>query len=89
MESSDIIVIAKAQEIDAILLSLNGDFADIVNYPAKNYKGIVSLQMRNHSEILPKLIARLTAFGQARPKGRSPVSYPILDQETGLDAPAR
>jgi predicted nuclease of predicted toxin-antitoxin system len=62
VESSDTIVITKAQEIDAILLSLNGDFADIVNYPAKNYKGIVSLQMRNHSEILPKLIARLTAY---------------------------
>jgi len=41
------------QFIDAILLSLNGDFADIVNYPPKNYKGIVALQVRNHSEILP------------------------------------
>ena len=47
------LVIAKAQEIDAILLSLNGDFADIVNYPPTNYRGIVALQMRNHSEILP------------------------------------
>jgi predicted nuclease of predicted toxin-antitoxin system len=67
VESSDTIVITKAQEIDAILLSLNGDFADIVNYPPKNYKGIVALQMRNHSEILPKLIARLTAYLKARP----------------------
>ena len=33
VESSDTIVIAKAQEIDAILLSLNGDFSHIVNYP--------------------------------------------------------
>src|SRR5271165_4541527 len=62
VESADAIVIAKAQEIDAILLSLNGDFADIVNYPPKNYKGIVALQMRNHSEILVKLVARLTAY---------------------------
>src|SRR5882724_9953917 len=31
VESSDTIVIAKAQEIDAILLSLNGDFSHIVN----------------------------------------------------------
>jgi predicted nuclease of predicted toxin-antitoxin system len=62
VESSDTIVITKAQEIDAIRLSLNGDFADIVNYPPKNYKGIVALQLRNHSEILPKLIARLTAY---------------------------
>jgi predicted nuclease of predicted toxin-antitoxin system len=30
VESADALVIAKAQEIDAILLSLNGDFADIV-----------------------------------------------------------
>ena len=38
VESSDTIVIAKAQEIDAILLSLNGDFSHIVNYPPKNTK---------------------------------------------------
>ena len=62
VESSDTIVITKAQEIDAILLSLNGDFSHIVNYPPKNYKGIVAMQMHNHSEILPKLIARLTAY---------------------------
>jgi predicted nuclease of predicted toxin-antitoxin system len=60
VESSDIIT--KAQEIDSVLLSLNGDFADIVNYPPKNNKGIVSLQMSNHAEILPKLIARLTVY---------------------------
>ena len=57
MESSDTTVITKAQEIDAILLSLNGDFSHIVNYPPKNYKEIVAMQMHNHSEILPKLIA--------------------------------
>ena len=60
VESSDAIVITKAQEINAILLSLNGDFADIINHPPRNYKGIVALQVRNHSEILPKLIARLS-----------------------------
>ncbi|HEX4542000.1 MAG TPA: DUF5615 family PIN-like protein [Candidatus Acidoferrum sp.] len=47
VEAPDAIVIAKAQEIDAILLSLNGDFADIVTYPPKSYKGVVALQMRN------------------------------------------
>jgi len=62
VESSDTVVITKAQEIDAILLSLNGDFSHIINYPPKNYKGIVALQMHNHAEILPKLIARLTAY---------------------------
>jgi hypothetical protein len=48
--------------IAAILLSLNGDFSHIVNYPPKNYKGIVAMRMHNHSEILPKLIVRLTAY---------------------------
>ena len=37
VESSDAVVIAKAQEIDAILLS-NSDFAEIVSYPPENYK---------------------------------------------------
>ena len=58
VESPDRAVIAKAQEIDAILLSMNGDFADIVNYPPKKYKGIVALQMRNHAEVLERLLAR-------------------------------
>lgn len=61
VDSPDGQVIAKAQEFGAILLSLNGDFADIVTYPPRKYKGIVALQMRNHSEILPHLMRRLTA----------------------------
>jgi predicted nuclease of predicted toxin-antitoxin system len=67
VESSDAAVITRAQEIDAILLSLNGDFADIVNYPPKSHKGIVALQMRNHPEILPKLMARLTGYLKVQP----------------------
>ena len=39
VESPDTIVIAKAQEIDAILLSMNGDFADIVTYRRKTTRG--------------------------------------------------
>jgi predicted nuclease of predicted toxin-antitoxin system len=67
VESSDAIIITKAQEIDAILLSLDGDFADIVKYPPKSYKGIVALQMRNHPEILPKLMTRLTGYLKVQP----------------------
>src|SRR5271166_6023289 len=67
VESADAIVIAKAQEIDAILLSLNGDFADIVNYPPTNYKGIVALQMRNHPEVLDHLLVRLTGYFRVQP----------------------
>ena len=61
-DSPDVRVIAKAQEIGAILLSLNGDFADIVTYPPKKYVGIVALQVRNHSEALPYLVRRLTSY---------------------------
>ena len=57
-ETSDLIVIAKTQELEAILLSLNGDFADIVTYPPKEYRGIVALQIRNHPEALPHVMVR-------------------------------
>jgi predicted nuclease of predicted toxin-antitoxin system len=67
VESPDTIVLAKAQEIDAILLSMNGDFADIVTYPPKNYKGIVALQMRNHAEVLDQLMAKLTGYLRVQP----------------------
>jgi predicted nuclease of predicted toxin-antitoxin system len=67
VESPDAIVIAKAQEIDAILLSMNGDFADIVTYPPKSYKGIVALQMRNHAEVLDHLMVRLTGYLSGQP----------------------
>ncbi|MGB2624387.1 MAG: DUF5615 family PIN-like protein [Candidatus Acidiferrum sp.] len=67
VESPDTIVIAKAQEIEAILLSMNGDFADIVMYPPKDYKGIVALQMHNHAEVLEPLMARLTEYLRSQP----------------------
>ena len=72
------VVITKAQEIDAILLSLNGDFSHIVNYPPKDYKGIVALQMHNHAETLPKLVARLTAYLKVHttPKPKSALPFP-------------
>ncbi|MEG4329235.1 DUF5615 family PIN-like protein [Microcoleus sp. herbarium5] len=62
IESPDTIVIAKAQELNAILVSLNGDFADIVTYPPSSYQGIISIQLRNHPEIIPQLMARLTEY---------------------------
>ncbi len=67
VESPDTVVIAKAQEIDAILLSMNGDFADIVRYPPKNYKGIVALQVRNHAEVLGQLMAKLKEYLRTQP----------------------
>lgn len=61
-ESSDPVVISKTQELDAILISLNGDFADIVTYSPTNYKGIIALQVRNHPEIIPQLMERLKDY---------------------------
>ena len=62
VRSLDPVVIAKAQELGAILLSLNGDFADIVAYPPASYLGIVAIQLHNHPEIIPQLMERLVAF---------------------------
>ena len=62
IRSLDPVVIAKAQELGAILLSLNGDFADIVAYPPAKYVGIVAIQLHNHPEIIPQLMERLVAF---------------------------
>lgn len=65
--SPDDLVIAKAQELDRILLSLNGDFADIVTYPPDNYQGIIAIQLHNHPEILDRLMERLTTYLDAHP----------------------
>ena len=61
-DSPDEIVIATAQQFEAILLSLNGDFADIITYPPINYKGIMAIQVHNHPEIIPQLMKRLLAY---------------------------
>ncbi len=61
-ESPDSAVIAKAQELGAILLSLNGDFGDIVAYPPAQFKGIVALQILNHPEMTSLLLYRLKRY---------------------------
>ena len=71
IRSLDPVVIAKAQELGAILLSLNGDFADIVTYPPARYLGIVGIQLHNHPEIIPQLMERLLAFLDAHPAQES------------------
>ena len=67
VESLDSEVLAKAQSLDAILISLNGDFADIVTYPPASYKGIIAIQMRNRPEIVPQLMERLSTYLKAYP----------------------
>jgi len=61
-DSPDHVVISEAQELDAILVTLNGDFADIVTYPPKHYKGIIALQVRNHPEVIPQIAERLRNY---------------------------
>jgi predicted nuclease of predicted toxin-antitoxin system len=62
IQSPDSEVIAKAQSLSAILVSLNGDFADIVEYPPSSYAGIVAIQLKNHPETIPSLMGRLINF---------------------------
>lgn len=62
VDSPDPVVLAKAQELDAVLVSLNGDFADIVSYPPADYKGIIAIQVRNHPEAIPQLVSKLIDF---------------------------
>ncbi|MCF8083661.1 MAG: DUF5615 family PIN-like protein [Deltaproteobacteria bacterium] len=61
-DSPDPVVIAKAQELNALLISLNGDFSDIVTYPPEKYRGIIAHQIRNHPEVIPELMAKLIDF---------------------------
>ena len=67
-ESPDPMVIAAAQRLDAILLSLNGDFADIITYPPSRYLGIVALEVRDHPEVIPVIMQRLSAYISAHPE---------------------
>lgn len=67
VESEDEVVIAKAQELDSILLSLNGDFADIVAYPPSLYKGIITIQIRNRPRLTETLMKRLILYLDLHP----------------------
>ena len=62
IRAPDLQVIAKAQALDAILVSLNGDFSDIVTYPPANYGGIIAIQLDNRWEIIPRLMRGLVSF---------------------------
>jgi hypothetical protein len=54
--------------LDAILLSLDGDFADITTYPPSEFKGIIALQVKNHPEVIPALMERLMEYISGRPE---------------------
>ena len=67
VESEDEAVIAKAQQLDSILLTLNGDFADIVAYPPSFYKGVIAIQIRNRPKLTTPLMNRLTLYLELHP----------------------
>ena len=67
-DSDDPAVAAKAQDLNAILVSLNGDFANVVMYPPSNYRGIVALQVRNHPEVIPEIMQRLMSYLSIHPE---------------------
>ncbi len=48
--SPDKFVIEKAQELNTILITLNGDFADILSYPPANFQALSHCKL----EIIPK-----------------------------------
>ena len=62
VDAEDSAVIEEAQTISAILLSLNGDFADLIRYPPEEYAGIVALQVRNRPEAIPAIIDKLLDY---------------------------
>lgn len=45
IESADPTVSAKAQDLEALLLSLNGDFADLVTYPPAKYQKLLVVEV--------------------------------------------
>jgi predicted nuclease of predicted toxin-antitoxin system len=61
-------VIAKAQSLQAILISLNGDFSNIVQYPPSAYGGIVGLQVRNRPEAVEIITQKLIGYLKAHPR---------------------
>lgn len=61
-DSPDHDVILKAQKLNSILLTLNGDFADIIVYPPSKYKGIIAIQLKNHPEIIPYVMKTLKKY---------------------------
>ncbi|MEO0101337.1 MAG: DUF5615 family PIN-like protein [candidate division WOR-3 bacterium] len=68
IDSEDLTIIFQAKNYDAIFLSLDEDFADIVKYPPADYKGIIALQIRNDPKNIPPILARLKTYLQAHPE---------------------
>ena len=66
-DAADIKVIEKAHELNAILISLNGDFADILSYPPQKYKGIIAVQFQNQPKLQGHILGRLKLYFKDNP----------------------
>lgn len=62
VDAKDPDVISCAQNLDALLVTLNGDFSDIINYPPARFGGIIALQVRNHPESIRAIVMRLLTY---------------------------
>jgi len=62
IDAEDAVVIEEAQKIGAILLLLNGDFANLLRYPPEEYGGIVALQVRNRPEAIASIMDKLLDY---------------------------
>jgi predicted nuclease of predicted toxin-antitoxin system len=62
IRSADADILAKAIASDFILISLNGDFSDIVAYPPGTHRGVIAIQLHNHPEVIPLLMVRLCHY---------------------------
>ncbi len=50
-----------------MLLTLDGDFADVVTYPPADYQGIIGLQVKNHPKVTAEITTRLIRYLKAHP----------------------
>jgi predicted nuclease of predicted toxin-antitoxin system len=69
-DAPDPVVVRKADELDAVLVSLNGDFADITAYPPANLRGIIALQVRYRPETVTPIVERLIVYLLQQPERR-------------------
>jgi predicted nuclease of predicted toxin-antitoxin system len=62
IDAKDHEVIACAQGLISVLVTLNGDFANMISYPPAEFGGIIALQIKNHPESLPAIVMRLLTY---------------------------
>lgn len=77
-DADDDDVLQKAAELGAALLTVDLHFADVLQYPPENYRGIIVMRysVREEEEVTATLRQLLTDFGVAERQGRLFVVQP-------------